>query len=53
MDLGDSLFAEVMLAKNNTKHGALSLVTMKMTDRDKSPSVKMRKLISRRSLLKL
>lgn len=53
MDLGEALFAEVMLAKNNTKHAALSLVTAKVTDGDKASSVKMRKVISRRWSLKL
>lgn len=45
LDLRDSLFAEVILAKNNTKHGLLSLVTMRLMDRDRESSVKL-KIIS-------
>ena len=37
-DLGESLFAEVILGKNNTKHGAPSLVTLNMMDGDKGSS---------------
>lgn len=54
MDLGDTLFVEIMLAKNDTKHGVLTLVTKKMMDRDKMLSAKMKKIIraviSRRGL---
>lgn len=42
MDLGESFFAEVILT--NTNHGVVSLVTMKMIERDKNLSVKMRKI---------
>lgn len=36
MDLGDSRFAEVSLAKNKRKCGRLSLVTMFVMDRDRA-----------------
>lgn len=42
MDLGESLFAEVILI--NTNHGVVSLVTLKMMERDKNLSIKMRKI---------
>jgi len=50
---GDAQFAEVILAKNNTKHGAQSLVTLRMMGRDKDLSVKINKIVSGRLLLKL
>lgn len=42
LDLGDSLFAEVIFARDNTKHGLLSLVTMKLMDRDRDSLVKLK-----------
>lgn len=46
MDLGDSLFAEGILARNNTKHASLSLVTVKLMDRDRVSLVKLKIIIS-------
>ena len=50
MDLGDTLFVEILLAKNDTKHGVLTLVTKKVMDMDKMLPAKMKKIISRQSV---
>lgn len=52
LDLGDSLFADVIFARDNTKHRLLSLVTMKLMDRDRHSLVKL-KIISEWLPLKL